>query len=157
MSENPYAAPVTTDVALAERRNFTGIPTTELNKLRNDSHSIRAVGALAILGLGIMMLFVATNMFGGVRPLGTAELLFFALIAGFQLVLVIGLLKRPNWGRVIGICAAALMLLGFPIGTLIGILLMVALVRGERLFGPDRLIHKELEAEWKYRRKNKVE
>jgi len=41
----------------------------------------------------------------------------------------IGLLKGKNWGRLLSIVNAALSLLSFPIGTVIGILVLVYLAR----------------------------
>lgn len=154
MSENPYATPTDPGFILAERQNFKDMPTRDLNKLRNDSHSIRAIAGLMMLGMGLVLLVVGL-MIGGEG--GVYEVGLFVGIVLVQGLVAFGLLKRPNWGRVIGFISAAFMLLGFPIGTLIGVFFLISLVRGERLFGPDRLLHKDLETEWKYRRKNKVQ
>ena len=159
MSENPYTTPTSADWVIPERLNFKEMPTKELKRLRNDSHSIRTVAALIILGVGIFILIMMTILAnsGESSTMGAAEFSVIFVIIGFQSFVALGLLKRPAWGRVVGFVAGALMLIGFPIGTLIGILFLIALGRGGRLFGPQRLVHKELEAEWKYRRKNKVE
>ena len=50
----------------------------------------------------------------------------------------------------------SVMLINVPIGTLLGILGLVAFIRGERLFGPDRYVGRELKAELKRRKKLKV-
>lgn len=161
MSENPYATPTDPGFILAERRNFKDMPTRDLNKLRNDSHSIRAIAALMLLSvLGFSIIFGSVIMVGislGTSGVGMAELAaigIFVIIPGFT---GYALLKRPKWGRVVGFISGVFMLLGFPIGTLIGIFFLISLIRGERLFGPDRIPHKDLETEWKYRRKNKVQ
>lgn len=153
-SENPYAAPLNSG-ALALRRDFPDIATPDLKRLRNDSHTLRAIVALIILGICLMGIATITSLTSG-TGFGALELLFVTGICGIQLVAMIGLIQRANWGRVFGFISAALMLIGFPIGTLIGILFLVSLVRSGRLFGPDRLRHKELEAEWRYRKKHKV-
>lgn len=140
---------------VAERRAFLDIATPDLKRLRNDSHTIRAVVALIILGLALIGLVVMTAVFTG-NGMGAPELMVVSVICGLQAAVMIGLIQRATWGRIAGFISAALMLIGFPIGTLIGILFLISLGRGARLFGPDRLNHKELEAEWKYRKKNKV-
>lgn len=155
MSENPYIAPTDTGILIPERQNFKDMATIDLKKLRNDSHSIRAVAVLMLLGVGIISLAITGMMMTG--QMGVLEMgLIFGLLS-IQGVVCYAMLKRPNWGRVVGFISAVFMLLGFPVGTLIGIFFLISLVRGERLFGPDRLLHKDLEAEWKYRRKNKVQ
>lgn len=153
-ADNPYAAPVNSGM-VAERRAFPDIPTPDLKKLRNDSHTIRAVVALIILGLVLLGIVMLTAVFVG-NGMGAAELIVVTVIGGLQSVVMIGLIQRATWGRIAGFISGSFMLFGFPIGTLIGILFLVSLIRGARLFGPDRLAHKELEAEWKYRKKNKV-
>ncbi|MCU0747983.1 MAG: hypothetical protein MUF13_00350 [Akkermansiaceae bacterium] len=155
MSENPYATPTDPGFILAERQSFKDMPTRELKKLRNDSHSIRAIAVLMMLGTGLVLLVIVGLM--TTEYLGVMEIGILLGMVAFQGVVSIAMFKRPNWGRVIGFISAVFMLLGFPVGTLIGILFLISLVRGERLFGPDRILHKDLEAEWKYRRKNKVE
>jgi hypothetical protein len=158
MSENPYIAPTSVDWVMPERLNFKEMPTKELKRLRNDSHSIRTLVVLIILGLGLLIVAMI-GMIAGIgegSTIGLAELAIVFVIAVFQSVVAFGLLNRPAWGRVLGFVAGALMLVGFPIGTLIGVLFLIALGRGSRLFGPERIPHKDLEAEWKYRRKNKV-
>lgn len=155
MTDNPYAAPVSTTGIIAERNDFKDVPTDRLKKLRNDSHSIRTMAVLILIGVvisGIGFIAVATSM-------GSAELAVVAMLGCMvllNLVTAIGFITRPKWARILGIVVAALMLLGFPIGTLIGILLLVALTRSKELFGPGRYPHKALNAEWKYRKQNKV-
>lgn len=157
--ENPYATP-SSAASLPTRNLFQDIPTKELKKLRNDSHTIRAVAALLILGLLIMLLAGGFLLFGNIGnggPAGVFELIPLLIVGVLNSVVLVGLIKRANWGRILGFISGALMLFGFPLGTLIGVLFMVSLGRGKRLFGPDRLVHKQLEAEWKYRKRNRVE
>lgn len=153
-AENPYAAPTHSGMVV-ERRAFTDIPTPDLKRLRNDSHSIRAVVGLFILGLVLMLLITFAAIFSG-SGIGSPELMIMALIGAMQSLAMVGLILRTNWGRAVGFLSATLMLIGFPIGTLIGIFFLTALIRGAKLFGPNRLVHKELETEWRYRKKNKV-
>jgi hypothetical protein len=153
MQNNPYATPQSDVSITPERNDFKDIPTEKLKKLRNDSHSIRIVCALIILGLvvTIVSLFVSKG-----QQMGIPRLVFVLGSEGFYLVTLIGLIKRTNWGRIMGFIVGGLALLALPIGTLIGVLILVALGRSKELFGPDHLDHKSLEAEWKYRKKNKI-
>jgi hypothetical protein len=153
-SDNPYAAPVESGVVTPPRNDFPEIDTKALKKLRNDSHSIRTVAALLILGIGILGIVLVFASFSG--NLGIADLILPLGITAFQGIVVAGLIVRATWGRVLGFISGALMLIGFPIGTLIGVLFLIALARADRLFGSNRFTHKALEAEWKYRKKFKV-
>lgn len=157
-AENPYAAP-SAEAALPARNLFQDIPTKELKTLRNDSHTIRAV--VALMALGLLIMFAAGGLIlsqGGEHGLpGAFELIPLMGISALNLAALVGLVIRGNWGRILGFVSGVLMLIGFPIGTLIGVLFLISLGRSKRLFGPDRLIHKQLEAEWKYRKKNRVE
>jgi hypothetical protein len=154
-TDNPYATPVS-EGSLPARNLFQDLHTTELKKLRNDSHTIRAVAALLVLGLLFMLLIVGLMFTGSGGAPGVFELLFILFFAALNSVVLVGLIRRTNLGRILGFVSGAFMLIGFPIGTLIGVLFMVSLARGKRLFGPDRLVHKQLEAEWKYRKRNRV-
>lgn len=159
-SVNPYAAPTVIEGMVGIRQNFPDIPTKELKNLRNDSHSIRAVAVLLVLGFLINGLVLITGLIAhssGSRGLDTKSLIVSAFIEAWLLVLAIGLITRPTWARIIGFLAGALLLLGFPIGTLVGALFLVALGRSARLFGQNRILHKPLEVEWRYRKKNKVD
>jgi hypothetical protein len=149
---NPYAAPTVMEDTVAERRNFPELSTRELYALRNHSHTIRTVAFLLMLGVVFMAIVIIVSMYS----LHTRELLLIAPIFGWNLLTCIGLIKRHRWGWFVGFFAGALLLLGFPIGTLIGALFLFSLARGRRLFGPDRYLHTDLEAEWKYRKRNKV-
>jgi hypothetical protein len=156
-SGNPYLSPQTNPVMLAGRNLFPDIATPDLKKLRNDSHSIRTFMVLLLLGV-VIFLLAGIGFLAGGKSGATAmgEFAFFVVAGGLNLITAIGLMTRAVWGRYLGFVCAAFALLGFPVGTLIGILMLVALGRGARLFGPDRLDHKALNTEWKYRKANKV-
>ena len=159
-AENPYAAPVADPVnpEALQRRAFPEMDTKRLKQLRNDSHSIRTLAVLLVIGIVAVLAILIFALSGDRSTLGVAfpELTIQAVILGVNLATVIGLFKRAIWGRVMGFITCGIMLIGFPIGTLIGVLCLIALARGGVLFGPDRLNHKELEAEWKYRKKAKI-
>jgi hypothetical protein len=158
---NPYAAPAFDPInpEILGRRAFANLDTKVLKQLRNDSHSIRTMAVLILLGVLFVLAWVAVAIAGsdvGSLGLGSSKLLIQGIILLFNLTTLVGLWKRTGWGRVLGFITAGIMLVGFPIGTLIGTLCLISLARGGRLFGPERLLHKELETEWKYRKKNKI-
>lgn len=159
-AENPYAAPVADPVnpEALQRKAFPEMDTKRLKQLRNDSHSIRTLAVLLVfsnLMLAFLFFFTIAGD-GGTMGIGFPELAIQAVILGVNVATATGLFKRAVWGRVMGFITCGIMLIGFPIGTLIGILCLIALARGGVLFGPDRLSHKELGAEWKYRKKAKI-
>lgn len=63
--------------------------------------------------------------------------------------------SRKSWGRIPGIIIFSIFLLGIPIGTIMGIYGINAFSE-KSLFGPDRLTHSRLKAEYKFRKKNKI-
>jgi hypothetical protein len=58
-------------------------------------------------------------------------ILFLLCFCGLCLAGGIGILKAKSWGRIIGIVIAALSLFWFPIGTVIGVLVIIYLARPE--------------------------
>ncbi len=56
----------------------------------------------------------------------------------------------------LGIILCAISLLGIPIGTLIGIIGLIAFVGGEKLFGEGKYLHADLQREFKHRKKSKI-
>ncbi len=81
-----------------------------------------------------------------------ANPLYLGLII-LNIVALIGLIMRTTWGRIIGILTCGIWCLKFPIGTLIGIWGIVTLAPSSNLFGPKRILHKDLKNELKYRKK----
>ena len=78
----------------------------------------------------------------------TGGIIFFVLgfvlllmVAYFVLALMggVGLLKGREWGRVLSIVQAALSLFWFPVGTVIGILILIYLIKPEvrEYFSPE--------------------
>ena len=159
MSEqNPFAAPtVNPTEALGGTEGPLGeLDHTTVKKLRNASHSIRTLGALWALGcvayivLGVMTI---ANVGGrGDSEMGTAlglGLLAVSVLLGFA---VWGAFSRPTWGRIVGIVLCCFGLLGFPIGTLISALCLYYYIPSGRLFGPGKITHAAISAEYKRRK-----
>ena len=67
---------------------------------------------------------------GGIFGLSIAEATLVCYV-GLSVAGGIGLLQGKDWGRILGIVNAALSLFGFPIGTTIGILILIYLLKPE--------------------------
>ncbi len=74
-------------------------------------------------------------------------------LSSLALATTVGLQFRFGWGRIVGFIFCAYLLILFPIGTLIGIFGIVALVGSEPLFGKDGWRAQELKKEYKQRKK----
>ena len=153
MIGNPYTAPVSESAVVPRRKDFTDIPFKQLKKLRNDSNSIRALMVLLFLPgcLGVIGGLVEL-----VTPHRDPQVAGGLAVFVFMGVTAIGLMKRSQWGRVMAIISSILMLVLFPIGTIVGVLALGAL-NSKQLFGPARFDHRLLEAEFGYRKKHKID
>ena len=144
---NPYASPKSDPVVA---RDFSQGPFGHLDfqgvrRLRNHSHSIRAIGLVAFLGVLVAVLMVINRR-------GSELAVVIGILSGFG---VVSSWWRPAWGQIGGIVFCALLLLGFPVGTGIGILGIIAFAQSEAVFGPDRLRHRAIEQEWRERRRDR--
>jgi hypothetical protein len=93
----------------------------------------------ALIGISAIAVFVFPDALapmwgpavtGAVFGLSVAVLVLLCYI-GIALAGGIGLLRGQEWGRVLGIAHAALSLFFFPIGTVIGILIIIYLTKSE--------------------------
>jgi len=154
--DNPYAAPAVADASAhadeAGRRAFVELDTKELKRLRDASLNIRVLGGLWILGTTVYLVLGATTT----TRASDVPLAGVLAVGAVMAVAAVGALFRPVWGRPVGMVMCGVSLLGSPIGTLIGILGMIAFSRGVKLFGPNRWRHGAIIAEWKQRKRNKV-
>jgi len=131
----------------------------EVRKLYLASVNIRALGVLYAIGaVGILAV-------GTVSLLGRPERATPGYAEGWiGVIVLVGLVElaacvtsytRPAWGRWLGIVLCILSLVSFPFGTVIGILGLVAYAQGGKLFGPERLLHKDVAIVYKQRKKDK--
>jgi len=131
------------------RQAFPELSTKELKKLRNDSSSIRALSVLWILGAVILLVAagVADADEVGIPPV------VFAILGVLQLATAIACWTWSTAGRWMGLLVCLLMVPGVPIGTLIGLLGLVAFARSGSLFGSQRISVLDVKAEfWRRRR-----
>ena len=149
---NPYDAPEVDDlVSNEESSKFSQLNFKALQKLYYRSINVSTIAGLIILGtIGLIGLTAQSTLAG--RQFEVVYLLLsIAYVAAS-----IGLVKRTKWGKVLGSIICCLMLLSIPLGTIIGIAGLVAFFKAPELFGKERITHKELKHEFKYRKKNKL-
>ncbi len=120
-----------------------GLDFTDVKELWNYSRTLRSIGALFALG-AIIFGFAAAAIISEVDSSDKGGMALFAALFVYQTVGVYVMYKRPLWGRIVGMVICSVMLIGFPVGTLIGVLGLRAVIKGKALFGDDRLIHKDL-------------
>jgi hypothetical protein len=93
--------------------------------------AIIGISAIAILVFPeVIHPFIGPAMPGAIFGLSIAILILLCYI-GLALAGGIGLLQGKEWGRILSMAHAALTLLWFPIGTVIGILSIIFLARPE--------------------------
>jgi hypothetical protein len=151
--ENPYRPPAGDPSVAPERCEYKDLDTKTLKRLRNHSHTVRTIGALGALGIlvgpAIVFFSPSESSFAVVTGVGIGILVLGGLV-------VYGCWWRPSWGRIPGTLYCILSLVGFPIGTAIGVFGLIAFGSGAALFGPARYRHSILESEWKYRKKHRI-
>ena len=160
VSSNPYQAPESEwEAEVSGRIHFADYTIKDLKKLYNHSRTIRMLVILwcfsILFSVLIIVVLTATTLKEG-ELIGLAVIFVWVVILAFQAITVYGTMKRADWGRNCAIIICSIMLLGFPMGTLVGALGLVALVQGKVLFGHDHLEFKLLKEEYKYRKKNKI-
>jgi hypothetical protein len=153
MTDNAFAPPRANLETQTGPQALWEMPFKELKKLYLASVNIRALGILYGLGAFGGLLAGALLFSGKIEPW-----LGFVLLASgvVSVAACISSYTRPGWGKVVGILLCVLSLLNVPWGTLIGILGLIAYANGGKLFGPDRLLHKDVVAVYKVRKKEKA-
>lgn len=72
----------------------------------------------------------------------TVSVMLILLIAA-----IVGTMRKTSWGRVVGIIAAIVTMLAFPIGTIIGLLGLWGYADAKPIFGPSGLAYSAVKAE----------
>lgn len=166
MNEANVYAPPETDI----RQSSSGeghdpalrpMSTKDLKKLFSHSNTIRVLIflwclGLAFLALAVPVMFIAAASGDKEAVVSLIMGVLFLIFGALQAAGVYGCWNRLPWGRTVGIVLCVLSLPSFPLGTIIGILGIIAFSGGSRLFGPDRLTHERLKAEVAYRKANHV-
>jgi len=142
---DPYAAPQSDPMvpSLPGGR----LDDVDFKKLRKDYYRSSNVNVIAfLLALGAVAWLIVS-----LAPDSEAGALVFVNvgISVFSGVTAFGLFRRASWGRVLGIIACVVSLISIPFGTIIGVAGLFAFFGSPHLFGPERVMHKELKAEFK--------
>lgn len=150
---NPYSSPKAeaTEIDIDEYR-VAEMEFKQLKKTYNKSIYISLLALVLLLGLlsaAILPIYVFEE---AIEKTPLLTIIALIALAGFYILTVICLFRRSNLGRTLGIIASYISLLGFPIGTIIGIASLLALYRSSELFGEDRIKHKDLEKAFKINR-----
>ena len=158
MTDNVFAPPQAELETRVGPEELWDMEYKQVRKLAMASLNIRALGALWGLGAlailaGVAVLVSAGNPDAREGAVGLAALFFVS--GGLSAAASYTAYARPRWGRGLGIVLCILGLLNFPIGTAIGAVGIFAYVQGARLFGPDKLLHKDVMAVYKQRKKDK--
>ena len=159
MTDNVFAPPRANLETREGPDGLWDIAFKEVRKLYLASVNIRALGVIYALGsLGLIVTGGTMVADPKLASAGSFVQAYSAILIVLGVLWVAGVITsftRPRWGRWLGIVLCVLMLISFPFGTLIGILGLVAYVQGAKLFGPDRLLHKDVSAVYKLRKKDK--
>jgi hypothetical protein len=91
-----------------------------------------------------IVLVASSSEEGGPGTGVVVGLMLFGLCIG---VAGVGMLLRAGWVRYPAMVLCALYLIGFPLGTILGVFGLLALVKGRRMFGRHRLTVAEVDAE----------
>ena len=157
MTDNVYAPPRANLETQEGPAELWQIDFKRLKRLYNASHTIRALGFL--YGLGVFGIVAGAILaLGPYSASGFGRGLAALMIVSGVLSLfgAVSSFTRPRWGRWVGIVLCIVSLLSIPIGTIIGILGLVAYAQGGRLFGADRLKHKDVVDVYKQRKRTKT-
>ena len=138
--------------------------TKDLKKIHFRSESIKLVAALIIMST----ITIAYEGFMIGKYLGK-DVLIRGITKPMNVVMIlvnilcfVGLITRTQWGRIVGLLTCAMWIVSpiwvsrFSIFIVFGIWGLWVLVQSANLFGPDRILSKELKAELKRRKEQKV-
>ena len=157
MTDNVYAPPRANLDTQEGPQELWRMELKRLKRLYNASRTVHALGvlyALGAVGLIAALLFAAS---GSAKAAPAPGSLVIMLVIGLvYLAATVASFTRPRWGRWLGILICTIGLIGFPIGTIIGLFGLVAYVQGGRLFGSDRLTHNDVAAIYKQRKAAKT-
>lgn len=153
MTDNVFAPPRSNVAVHTGPDELWDLSWKDLRNLYYASVNIRALGVLNVIGVAILALafMVPAREAASAAPL----YVFLAGAGALSLLMAWTAFSRPGWGRPFGIVMLVLGLLNFPLGTLISIVGLIAYVRGRRLFGVDKILHKDLADVFKQRKVEK--
>ena len=95
---------------------------------RTASKTFYVLATLSALAAVLKLVFAMT----GSEPLSAVRVIAFAVNAGLAFLIGRGIENRRPWSRWVGYGYGVLTLLGFPIGTLVGILIILLIYRAQK-------------------------
>ena len=112
------------------------VPDPAHDAIRRVARILRTIAGLIVAWHLIDVIVMLTSH----RPIRPLFLLLNATLAGIMWMTAWGIEERKNWARWAGIAVGVLELFNFPIGTLVGIAVLVYLGRASRagLFARER-------------------
>jgi hypothetical protein len=131
MEQNPYAAPQSQ--ILQSSTSDEAIRREHLNT----EATIKSVGTLYFLGAILLPLLGVVSVIEGVKSKDAAQLaggIFFLVVGIGQGIIAFGLRRLRSWARIPTIILSCFGLLGFPIGTLISIYILVKVLSKQGKF-----------------------
>ncbi len=146
MQENPYQPPSAAFDELPLPVGMSGMTPKEVQRLYYRSTNVNAIAGL--LTFAVIMLAIALVSSQQLpeefidRGLVLGMLIFYAFAA-------VGLIRRTSWGRILGIISCVISLPAVPLGTIVGVLGLVAFFRAKILFGTGRVTHREVKLAYK--------
>jgi len=153
MNASDSAEPVATrQPSIESGFNVAELDRKSLGRLRRSSRALFALGWL-YFGLALVLSIFSFGPMVAQGMITLAGFLRYLILLSFLGATAYSFVVRPTWGRVFGYVSMSLALLVYPLGTLFGLLGILALVRGGDLFGKDGVRHQLIEQEWKARRK----
>ena len=163
-SPNPYASPQAESLHEGKRQKFSEMSFKPLKSIFMHSSTIVTMSLIwAVVAAITLYCFINNPAFvmllSARMGLELEGLRYGCLaISCLNVAAIIGCALRKTWGRVLGIIACVLLMLSANIFLFLFALLgLIALLAGGRLFGPERLKHSELKAEYTYRKKHKID
>jgi hypothetical protein len=101
-----------------------------------DHRNVKALSLLYFLGAGIYgLIAVAALLADGVEPAMKPVLaVVFALLSAGMFATGVGLRRFQKWAWTVAVVLACMNMLGFPIGTIVGGIILFALIRARGFF-----------------------
>ena len=109
--------------------NVAELDRKSLGRLRRSSRALYALGWL-YFGLALVLSIFSFGPMVAQGVITLAGFLRYLILLSFLGATAYSLVVRPRWGRVFGYVSMSVALLVYPLGTLFGLLGILALVRG---------------------------
>lgn len=158
-AENPYKTPETInpESIVSDGSPISSMDRKRFKKLYYRSVNINTIAVLLLLSVCFLIWLVS---FQSKIAESRGEYIIispvFYVSVTLSCIATIGLFMRSTWGRIVGILACIGMIFNLHfISIIVGIAGLFALFKAPELFGPKRILHKDLKKEYKIRKREK--